>query len=60
MCQRHRNEAAENHHVALAKVLDVHHAPDEGETVGRERKGRPDEKAVQQELNVQDGGLRKQ
>ena len=49
-----------NDEVTLCQILDIHHAPYKGQTVGAERKHRTNEYAVQNDLHIDDGGPHKQ
>ncbi len=54
------NVAAHDDEIALGEVLDVHHAPDQRQSVSHQRKDGSNEQTVQQQLHVQHWHLNQQ
>ena len=51
---------AHDDEVTLCQILNIHHTPYKGQTVGAERKHRTNEYAVQNDLHIDDGRPHKQ
>ncbi len=56
-CERVGDVAAHDDEIALGEVLDIHHAPYEGETIGGHGEDGADENPIQDQLEVQDRRL---